>query len=67
MEKNMDSTDNAVSISAAILFTSLYFMSFVDNSVPIIVQVAVLIVVFTDFIGFCSLYFPFVISTSNKE
>lgn len=63
----MDSTDNAVSISASILFTSLYFMSFVDNSVSIIVQVAVLIVVFTDFIGFCSLYFPFVISTSNKE
>ncbi len=66
MKKNMGLIDKGVRIAAAVAIAILYFTDVINGVTALILGVVALIFVFTSFMSFCPLYFPFKISTRKE-
>ena len=67
MKKNMGSTDKLLRILAAVVIVGLYFLNYISGSTALVLLIIAGIFIFTSFISFCPLYFPFKLSTIKKK
>jgi len=67
MKKNMGSVDKVIRILVAVVFVVLFFAKVVTGTLEIILLVLAVVFVLTSLISFCPLYWPFGISTGNKQ
>lgn len=67
MKKNMGTTDKAIRILIAVVIAVLYFTNVISGTLAIVLGILAVVFVFTSFISFCPLYFPFGINTSKKK
>lgn len=67
MKPNMGTIDKAIRIVLAILVAVLYFTGQISGITAIVLGVLAVVFVLTSLISFCPLYFPFGISTRQKE
>ena len=67
MKKNMGSVDRVVRIVVAAIFAGLYFTGTVTGTLGIILLGLGAVFLLTAFVGTCTLYLPFGISTCAKK
>ena len=67
MKKNMGTIDKVVRILAAIVIAGLYFANIISGTVAIVILIIAGIFIFTSFMSFCPLYYPFGISTRKEQ
>lgn len=67
MKKNMGSADRIIRILVAIVIAGLYFANQISGTTAIILLILAGVFVLTSFFSFCPLYYPFGISTKEKE
>ena len=67
MKQNMGTVDKTIRIILAMTIAVLYFTNVISGTLAIILGIMAIVFVVTSFINFCPLYFPFKISTINKE
>ncbi len=67
MKSNMGSTDKIIRIIIAMAVIALYYAGMISGTVAMVLLVLAGIFIFTSFIGFCPLYFPFKISTKKNK
>jgi hypothetical protein len=63
MKKNMGTIDQLVRILAAIAIFILYYFAIISGTLAIVLLIFAAIFIFTSFVGFCPLYYPFGIKT----
>jgi len=67
MKINMSAADRAIRLLLVAIIAILYFTDNVSGMVAIILGILAVIFAFTSFIGFCSPYYPFKVSTIRKK
>lgn len=67
MKKNMGTLDRTIRIVLALAVIVLYFMGKISGVAAIILGIFALIFIVTSVIGFCPLYVPLKLSTTQKE
>jgi hypothetical protein len=67
MKKNMGTVDRVIRILLAIVVIVLYLTGNITGIAAIILGILALVFILTSLIGFCPLYVPFKISTTNKS
>jgi hypothetical protein len=67
MKKNMGTADKVVRILIALVIISLYFANVISGTPAIALLVLSGIFILTSSVSFCSLYYPFGISTNKKK
>ena len=67
MKKNMGTVDKVIRILVAVLVVILYFTHVITGVLAIILLAVAAIFVVTSFLSFCPLYWPFGLSTREKE
>lgn len=67
MKKNIGTSDKIIRILIAIVVAVLYFTNVISGTLAIVLGIVAIVFVFTSFISFCPLYFPFGINTSKKK
>ena len=63
----MGTIDKVVRILAAIVIAGLYFANIISGTVAIVILIIAGIFIFTSFMSFCPLYYPFGISTRKEQ
>ncbi len=66
MQTNMGTIDRGVRVALAVVFAILIFTSVVNGWLAIVLGVLAVVFVGTSLIGFCPLYLPFGINTSER-
>lgn len=66
MQANMGTADKSIRILLAITIGVLYYFGVISGTLAIILGILAIVFVATSFISFCSLYYPFGISTRKK-
>jgi hypothetical protein len=67
LNKNMGLADRIIRISAAVVFTILYFTGVVSGTLGIILLILAGVFLLTSLVSFCPLYTPFAFSTMKKD
>lgn len=67
MKKNLGSTDQIVRVVIAIIIAILYFTHVISGTMAVVLGALAIIFVLTAAIGFCPIYWPFNISTRQKN
>ena len=67
MKKNMGKTDKGIRIVIALAIAALYYFDVIEGTLAYILMALAIIFLLTSFIGFCPLYKPMGINTSNKK
>ena len=67
MKKNMGTVDKVIRILVAVVLVVLYFTHVITGVLAIILLAVAAIFVVTSFLSFCPLYWPFGLSTREKE
>ena len=67
MKKNMGTIDKVIRILVAVVLVVLYFTHVITGVLAIILLAVAAIFVVTSFLSFCPLYWPFGLSTREKE
>jgi fatty acid desaturase len=67
MTKNMGLTDRIIRFTLAIVIAALYFTHVITGTLALVLLIVVGAFIITSFFSFCSLYFPFGISTKSKS
>lgn len=67
MIKNMGSTDRMIRLLLGIVIVVAYLMGWVTGTAATILLILTAILLLTSFVGFCPAYYPFRISTRNKD
>ncbi len=67
MKKNMGTADKAIRILLAIVIVILYLTNLISGTAALILLLFAGVFILTSFISFCPLYYPFGISTREKE
>jgi len=67
MKKNMGTIDKVVRIIVALIIILLFVSNKIEGTTAIVLLVLSGIFIFTSFISFCPLYYPFGISTKKQE
>ncbi len=67
MKKNMGTIDKVIRILIALVLIGLYFAGVISGTIGIVLLVLSGVFIFTSFISFCPLYWPFGINTGAKK
>ena len=67
MKKNMGTADKVIRTLIAVVIAILFIAKVITGTLAIILLALAAIFLFTSFISFCPLYFPFGIHTNKKE
>jgi hypothetical protein len=67
MKKNVGAIDKVVRIFIVVLIAALYFTHIINGLAAIILGVLAVILLLTSLISFCPIYWPFGISTAQKQ
>lgn len=67
MISNMGNADRLIRVIVAIAIAVLYYAGLLSGTVAIVLLILAGIFIFTSFISFCPLYYPFKISTKKKQ
>jgi len=67
MKKNIGTIDKVIRVLVAVVVVVLYFSNVISGTLAIILLALSAILVVTSLISFCPLYWPFSLSTRNKE
>jgi hypothetical protein len=67
MKKNMGKTDKGIRIVIALAIAALYYFNVIEGTLAYILMALAIIFLLTSFIGFCPLYKPMGINTTNKK
>jgi hypothetical protein len=67
LNKNMGLVDRIIRISAAVVFTILYFTGVVSGTLGIILLILAVVFLLTSLVSFCPLYTPFSFSTVKQD
>ena len=67
MKKNVGKTDKIIRISIAVIIALLYSANLISGTWAIVLGILAVISAATSFVGYCPLYLPFGINTSEKK
>jgi len=67
MKTNMGAVDRVIRLFLVVLITLLYFTNNITGTAAIILGILALIFLGTSFTGFCPLYYPFKIRTTERN
>lgn len=67
MKKNMGNADRIIRVLAVVVIAVLYFTGQISGTLAAILGLLAVIFILTSVMGFCSLYFPFRLSTRKSD
>ncbi len=67
MKKNMGGADRLIRLIVAAVIAILYFSGVISGTLGIILLVFAAVLILTNLIGFCPLYYPFGLNTCSAK